>query len=268
MNIIPAFGLGTYRLKGQTVTDAVNTALELGYPLIDTAQIYDNEKEIGQAIANSSTRRERVFLTTKIWIDNLNKARLIPSLQESLKKLHTDYVDLTLIHWPSPQGAVAVTEYISALMEAKTQGLTRFIGVSNFPVALMQEAITVAGPREIAACQIELHPYLQNQKVVAFAQSNGIHITSYMTLGYGRILNDPVIQAIAERHHATPAQVALAWAMQLGYAVIPSSTQRRNLESNLNAQTLHLTDRDMQEIACLDRGERIANPAHLAPKWD
>jgi 2,5-diketo-D-gluconate reductase B len=266
---IPAFGLGTYRLKGQVVIESVKNSLELGYRLIDTAQIYDNEAAVGQAIAESGVARKDLFITTKIWTDNFARAKLIPSLKDSLAKLRTDHVDLTLIHWPSPGGAVPVAEFMGALAEAKAQGLTKHIGVSNFNIALMKEAIAAVGANEIATNQVELHPYLQNRKVVAFAQSQGIHITSYMTLAYGKVLQDPVIEAIARAHGAaTTAQVALAWAMQLGYAVIPSSTKRVNLESNLKAQQLRLTDDEMAQIATLDRDGRLAGFNGLAPVWD
>ena len=132
----------------------------------------------------------------------------------------------------------------------------------------MREAIKAVGAGEIATNQIELHPYLQNRKVVEFARSQGIHITSYMTLGDGKVLGDPVIHDIAQQHGATPAQVALAWAMQQGYAVIPSSTKRSHLQANLEAQKLRLTADDMARIATLERGERLVNPAGLAPAWD
>ncbi|WP_166365089.1 2,5-didehydrogluconate reductase DkgB [Pseudomonas akapageensis] len=265
---IPPLGLGTFRLKGQVVIDSVRTALELGYRAIDTAQIYGNEAEIGQAIAESGVPRKDLFITTKIWTENLSADTLIPSLKESLSKLRTDHVDLTLIHWPSPKGAVPVAEFMTALAEARAQGLTRQIGVSNFTVALLEQAIAVVGADAIATNQIELHPYLQNRTLVAFARSKGIHITSYMTLGYGKTLQDPVIQQIASRHQATPAQVALAWAMQLGYAVIPSSTRRENLAGNLKATALHLSAEDMAQIAALERGERLVDPEGIAPAWD
>ncbi|ARP90619.1 2,5-didehydrogluconate reductase B [Bordetella genomosp. 9] len=265
---LPAFGLGTYRLQGQTVIDSVRQALELGYRAIDTAQIYGNEAEIGRAIADSGVARDALYLTTKIWTDNLAPEKLIPSLKESLTRLRTDHVDLTLIHWPSPDDAVPLEDSLAALRDACQQGLTREIGVSNFTVALMQRAIDAVGAGAIATNQIELHPYLQNRKVTDFAARHGIHITSYMTLGYGKVLADPVIREIADRRHATPAQVALAWAMQLGYAVIPSSTKRENLASNLLARDLKLSDDDMREIAALDRGERLVSPGGLAPDWD
>ncbi|MFP3518646.1 2,5-didehydrogluconate reductase DkgB [Pseudomonas sp. SIMBA_077] len=265
---VPAFGLGTYRLKGQVVIDSVKNALELGYRAVDTAQIYENEAEVGLAIAKSGVARDELFITSKIWVSHFAKDKLIPSLEESLKKLRTDHLDLTLIHWPSPNDEVPVAEFLGALLEAKQRGLTKAFGVSNFTIALMKEAIAAVGAENIATNQIEVHPYLQNRNVVKFAQSQGIHITSYMTLAYGEVLKDPVIVGIAKRHDATPAQVTLAWAMQLGYSVIPSSTKRANLESNLKAQTLTLTVDDMAQIAKLDRGHRLTNPQSVAPEWD
>ncbi len=265
---IPAFGLGTFRLQGQVVVDSVRNALDLGYRAIDTAQIYANEAEVGRAVAESGVARDEVFLTTKIWIDNLSRARLIPSLRESLEKLRTDHVDLTLIHWPSPNGAVPLAESLEALAEARAQGLTRQIGVSNFTVALLQQAIDVAGADAIATNQIEISPYLTNRRVTDFARTHGVHLTSYMTLAYGKVLQERVLQEIAARHGATPAQVALAWALRQGHAVIPSSTKRENLASNLGALRLQLDEADMARIATLDRNERLANPAGVAPAWD
>lgn len=265
---IPAFGLGTFRLKDDVVIASVKTALELGYRTIDTAQIYDNEAAVGQAIAESGIAREALFITTKIWIENLSKDKLIASLKESLQKLRTDYVDLTLIHWPSPNDAVAVEEFMEALLEAKTLGLTRQIGISNFTIPLMQRAIAAVGAENIATNQIELSPYLQNRKVVDWATEHAIHITSYMTLAYGKALKDEVIASIAKKHSATPAQVILAWAMGEGYAVIPSSTKRENLASNLLAQNLTLDADDKKAIAALDCNDRLVSPEGLAPEWD
>lgn len=268
MNTIPAFGLGTFRLQDQLVIDSVSNGLELGYRAIDTAQIYGNEAEVGAAIAASGVRRDELFLTTKIWVDHYAKDKLLPSLEESLAKLRTDYVDLTLIHWPAPGNGVSVEEFMTALAEAKARGLTRRIGVSNFNIELTRQAIAAVGKEEIATNQIELSPYLQSRKLVDFLQGQGIHVTSYMTLAYGKVLGDPVIAAIAQRHQATSAQVALAWALQLGYSVIPSSTKRENLASNLLAQRLRLSEEDMARIASLERNGRQVDPAGLAPQWD
>ncbi|WP_293761980.1 2,5-didehydrogluconate reductase DkgB [uncultured Aquitalea sp.] len=265
---LPLFGLGTFRLQGQAVIDSVSQALELGYRAIDTAQIYNNEAEVGLAVAESGVPREQLFLTTKIWTDNYAADKLIPSLRASLDKLRTDAVDLTLIHWPAPGHPVQPEEYLTALAEAKSLGLTRQIGVSNFNIALTRRAIDILGPGEIATNQIELSPHLQNRRLAAFLKEAGIAVTSYMTLGYGKVLQDPTIQNIARQHSASPAQVALSWAMNKGYSVIPSSTKRENLAGNLLAEQLRLSDEDIRAIDGLECGGRLVNPAGLAPEWD
>src|SRR5690606_27096763 len=173
---IPSFGVGTFRLTGQTVIDSVRNAIDLGYRAVDTAQIYGNEAEVGQAIAESGVARSELFVTTKIWADNHARARLVPSLRASLEKLRTDYVDLTLIHWPAPGNGVALPEYMEALAEAKALGLTRRIGISNFNIALTQQAIDVVGKGEIATNQIELSPYLQCRTLAAFLKEQGITV--------------------------------------------------------------------------------------------
>lgn len=265
---IPAFGLGTFRLKNDIVIASVKTALELGYRTIDTAQIYDNEAAVGQAIEESAIPRTELFITTKIWIENLSKEKLIPSLKESLRKLRTDYVDLALIHWPSPEDTVSVEEFMQALLEAKKEGLTREIGISNFTIPLMETAIASVGAENIATNQVELSPYLQNRKVVDWAKEHGIHITSYMTLAYGKALKDAVIMRIADKYKATAAQVILAWAIGEGFAVIPSSTKRENLASNMLALDLKLDDEDKKAIAKLECNDRLVSPEGLAPDWD
>lgn len=265
---VPKLGLGTFRLENEVVIESVKNALEVGYRFIDTAQIYGNEAAIGQAIEENGTAREELYITTKIWTKNLSKDQLISSLKESLQKLRTDYVDLTLIHWPSPNNAVSVKESMLALMEAKAMGLTREIGISNFTIELMKEAIEAVGVDNLTTNQIELSPYLQNRKVVDWARENNIHITSYMTLAYGKALKDEVINMIAHKHSSTAAQVILAWAMQLGYSVIPSSTKRVNLASNLEAVSLKLDAEDMAKMNTLDCNDRLVNPEGLAPLWD
>ncbi|MNC05047.1 2,5-diketo-D-gluconic acid reductase B [compost metagenome] len=157
---------------------------------------------------------------------------------------------------------------MSALLAAKKQGLTREIGISNFTIPLMEKAIASVGAENIATNQIELSPYLQNRQVVEWAQQHGIHITSYMTLAYGKALKDETILRIAAKHSATAAQVILAWAMGEGYAVIPSSTKPENLASNLLAQDLQLDQEDKKAIAALDCNDRLVSPEGLAPKWD
>lgn len=264
---MPKIGLGTFRLKDQIVIDSVLAGLEVGYRHIDTAQIYENEAEVAQAIAQSGVSRNELYLTTKIWTANLSKTKLIDSLKISLDKLQTDQLDLTLIHWPSPNNAVAVAEYMEALALAKQQGLTREIGVSNFTVAHLQQAVDAVGAEQIANQQIELHPFLQSSKVVAFCQQHDIAITAYMPLAYGKVMHEPVLQHIASGHQATAAQVSLAWLLQRGFSVIPSSTQRSHLQSNLQAGKLLLSAAEMQVVAGLDKNERIVAP-DFGPVWD
>jgi 2,5-diketo-D-gluconate reductase B len=265
---IPHIGLGTFRLQEQVVIDSVRNGIEAGYRHIDTAQIYGNEAEVGQAITDSGVARDALFVTTKIWIDNLAQGKLIPSLKESLRKLRLEQLDLTLIHWPSPKDVIPVADFMAALAEAKAAGLTRLIGVSNFTNTQLRQAITAVGAVQIATQQVEIHPFMQNRKVVEFARSQGIHITAYMPLAYGKVMQEPVIARIAERHQVNPAQIALAWALQQGFAVIPSSTKRANLESNLRLQGIVLSADDMTQIASLERNERLVNPDGLAPAWD
>lgn len=264
---MPAIGLGTFRLQGQTVIDSVRTGLELGYRHIDTAQIYGNEAEVGQAIADSGLDRGSLFVTTKIWTENLSAAALAPSLEASLTRLQLDQVDLTLIHWPSPGDAIPLAESLTALAEAKARGLTRHIGVSNFTLAQLQQAIDLVGADRIASVQIEMHPFLQNRRVARLAGENGIPVTAYMPLAYGKVMHDPVLQRLAVQHDTSPAQVALSWLLQQGFAVIPSSTRREHLQANLQAARVRLSAADSAAIAALERGERLVNP-DFAPQWD
>ena len=264
---IPTIGLGTYRLKGQDVIDSVSQALELGYRHIDTAQIYDNEQDVGRAIAGSGVARDELFVTTKIWITNLAPRKLIPSLQESLRKLDLERVDMTLIHWPSPEDKVPMEEYLPMLLEAREQGLTRHIGVSNFTIEHLGKAIDLVGAGNIATNQVEIHPFMHNRKVAEFARHQGVQLTAYMPLAVGKVMQDPVLRAIGQAHDATPAQVTLAWLLQLGYVVIPSSTRREHQEDNLRAAQLQLSQEDVAAISALERNERIADP-DFAPTWD
>ncbi|MFW2077893.1 2,5-didehydrogluconate reductase DkgB [Acinetobacter sp. ULE_I010] len=266
--IIPQFGVGTFRLTGQTVIDSVKNALDIGYRAVDTAQIYGNEADVGQAIKESHIPRDDLFITTKIWTENYSAEKMIPSLKDSLQKLGTDAVNLTLIHWPAPSLNISVAEMMQNLLEAKRLGLTQLIGISNFNIDLTRQAIDAVGLENIATNQIELSPYLQNKPLVNFLNTQQIDVTSYMTLAYGKVLDNDVLKEIAHHHQASTAQIALAWAMQNGYAVIPSSTKRDNLIANLKAQDIQLSFEEMQMIAALDQNAREVNPENLAPEWD
>ncbi len=267
LNTLPNIGLGTFRLKGDDAREAVKSALSLGYRHIDTAQMYENEAEVGDGITSSGIPRREIFLTTKIWYDRLRASDLIHSLHESLARLKTDHVDLALIHWPSPGDEVPMEEYLGALRDAQREGLTRHIGVSNFTCAQMDRAKAILGDTPMLTNQVEVHPFLANRAVVAHAQKLGITVTGYMPLAVGRVMEDETLQRIARERNVTPAQIALAWAAARGVVPIPSSTRPSHQKANLDALTLTLSDDEIRAIDALDRGERIANPA-FAPDWD
>ncbi|WPU66671.1 2,5-didehydrogluconate reductase DkgB [Peredibacter starrii] len=262
---MPQIGLGTFRLKGDDAYNSVKTGLEVGYRHIDTAQIYDNEEEVGKALTDSGLPRAEVFVTTKIWNSNLGKENLIPSLMESLRKLQTSYVDLLLIHWPSKE--FALKETLDELMKAKAQGLTKEIGISNFPIKETQEAIDLIGANNIYTNQIEIHPFLQNKKLVNFLNEKGIRVTAYMPLAYGKVMTDETLKSVGGIHDASPATVSMSWLLDQGFTVIPSSTKRSNLENNLKTRVKFLTSQDAIKIQSLDRNERLAQP-EFSPKWD
>ncbi|HDX8342575.1 TPA: 2,5-didehydrogluconate reductase DkgB [Aeromonas dhakensis] len=264
---MPNLGLGTFRLTGQPLRDSLLQGLELGYRHIDTAQIYANEAEVGQLMRESGVPRQDIYLTTKVWTSEFGPGKVIQSLEVSLEKLGTDYLDLALIHWPSPKDEVPMTVYLEQLAEAKARGLTREIGVSNFTVAQLKQAIEILGPGAIAHQQVEIHPLLQNRKVVAFCKDHGIAITAYMPLAYGKVLTEPLLMEIGKRHGVSAAQVSLAWLLAQGMAVIPSSTKRENLAANLAVLKVTLTAEELAAIATLERGERCADP-DFAPDWD
>jgi 2,5-diketo-D-gluconate reductase B len=188
-------------------------------------------------------------------------------VKESLAKLQVEAVDLLLIHWPDVAGKVAMATYLAQLAEAQQQGQTRHIGVSNFTNAQLSQAIEVLGEGRIMTNQVEVHPYLQNRRVIEHCQARNIQVTGFMPLAVGKVLEDEVLQSIAANHQASVAQVVLAWQLQQGLVTIPSSTKRGNLETNLQATALELTADEMARIAQLDRGERIANP-DFSPAWD
>lgn len=267
--MIPALGFGTYRLTGNVAQQSVAAALRAGYRHIDTAQIYGNEREVGRAIAASGVPRDELFVTTKVWVDHYEPDALLLSLEESLDRLQLDSVDLVLIHWPAPDNPVPMDAYLPALLEARGQCMTQHVGVSNFSIADLKQALELVGEGSLLTNQVEVHPYLQNRALVDFCRAEGIRVTAYLPLAYGKVNQDPVLQAIAIRHGVSAAQVSLAWLLQRGLLVIPSSTQATHIRDNLAAARIVLTDDDMAAIAALDRNERLIDPAELAPRqWD
>lgn len=266
-HILPQPGLGTYRLKEQAVIDSVTSALELGYRHLDSAQMYENEAAVGKAIHQSGIARDELFVTTKIWWDKLEPKQLTAAIEQSLENFGLDQLDLVLIHWPSPNGEVPMADTIGALDAARARGLTRHIGVSNFTIGQIDEALTLPGGENIVTNQIEVHPFLANRKLVEHCQSKGLEVTAYMPLAVGKVMDDPVLKRIAQAHDASPAQIALAWIAARDIIVIPSSTKPANQKSNLEAMNIRLSDDEIEQINRLDRGDRQANPS-FAPRWD
>ncbi|MAM56714.1 MAG: 2,5-didehydrogluconate reductase DkgB [Salinicola sp.] len=266
-HILPQPGLGTYRLKEQAVIDSVTSALELGYRHLDSAQMYENEAAVGKAIRQSGVPRDELFVTTKIWWDKLEPKALTGAIEQSLENFGLDRLDLILIHWPSPGDEVPMADTLAALDAARARGFTRHIGVSNFTIAQIDQALGLPGGENIVTNQIEVHPFLANRKLVEHCQAKGLDVTAYMPLAVGKVMKDPVLQRIADAHDASPAQVALAWIAARDIIVIPSSTNPANQKSNLEAMKLRLSDDEIARIDDLDRGDRQANPS-FAPDWD
>lgn len=262
---VPALGFGTWQLTGATCERAVATALELGYRHIDTAQAYGNEREVGRGIAQSGVKRDAIFLTTKIAPDNLAAKDVTRSLAASLDALGTDHVDLLLIHWPS--ATVKMGETLRAMSAAKAEGKIKHIGVSNFTVAHMREAIETHGA-EIFCNQIEYHALLAQRRVIDFSRAHGIMVTAYCPLARGRIADQPALTVIAKRHGKSVAQIALRWLIQQdGVAAIPKSSKREHIAANFALFDFTLSDAEMAEIGGLRGDTRVVSPA-FAPRWD
>jgi 2,5-diketo-D-gluconate reductase B len=260
---VPAIGFGTWELVGDDTFPGVTAALELGYRHIDTAQVYENEAAVGEAIAASGIDRDEIFLTTKVWNDQLTPEKIKRSTEESLAKLKTDHVDLLLVHWPLRLGKLEAN--LAAFVELMEAGATRHIGVSNFTPDHLRRALDAA---PIFTNQVEHHAYLAQPELLALTAEHGILFTAYSPLARGELLADPAVVAIAEERGATPAQVLLRWVLDEGdhVAVIPKATKRERIEENLGALDVELTDGDRDALASLDRGKRQVDPP-WAPDW-
>jgi 2,5-diketo-D-gluconate reductase A len=264
-NTIPQLGYGVWQVVDEVAADVVGQALEAGYRHIDTARAYDNEEGVGRALRASGLPREDVFVTTKLWNDDHDFDRAIAALDASLERLGLEYVDLYLIHWAKPKQGKHVEAW-KALIELQKRGKARSIGVSNFPIAQLEEIIEATGVTPVVH-QIELHPDFAQDELRAFGREHGILTEAWSPLGQGgELLEDPVIGEIAAAHGATPAQVVIAWHLAIGNIVIPKSVTPERIVSNLVAAELELTDEDLERLATLDKGEagRIgADPAGI-----
>lgn len=264
---IPALGFGTFRIPGADVLRIVPHALKAGFRHVDTAQIYGNEAEVGEAISGSGIVRGDIFLTTKVWVENYKHDAFIASVDESLKKLKTDYVDLLLLHWPNE--AVSLAEQIGALNAVKEAGKVRHIGVSNFTTALMAEAVALSSA-PLVTNQIEYHPYLNQDAVIAAARQAGLSITGYFAMADGKVFNEPVLKDIASRHGKSVAQVVLRWLVQQdGVIALSKTITEARVAENAAIFDFALSTEDMAAIHGLATSEgRIVSPDGLAPAWD
>jgi 2,5-diketo-D-gluconate reductase B len=262
---VPAIGFGTSSLGN--CGEIVATALELGYRHIDTAWKYGTERGVGDGIRAARVPRDEIFLTTKVSHEYLRTDDFARSVDESLKNLGVDFVDLLLVHWPNPE--IPLAEPIAALAKAKRQGLARHIGVANFNVALLDEAIRLC-PEPLVTLQAEYHAHLDQTKLLEACRQRGLIFTAYCPLGRGRLLHDPVLADIAARKGRPLAQIALRWLIQQGNIVaIPRSSNPKRMAENMKVFDFALSEDEMKRIAALKRPDgRIANPAGRVPAWD
>jgi 2,5-diketo-D-gluconate reductase B len=264
---IPLLGLGTWELKGRACARIVEQALRLGYRHVDTAQMYDNERDVGEGVRASGLKRDDVFITTKIWPSHFTPRDFARAAKERLVQLRMSEVDLLLLHWPNPR--VPLAETIGALCQAKKDGIARHIGVSNFTVALIEEA--AAHATEPLVCnQIEVHPFLDQSTVITAARRHGMAIVAYSPIARGRVKSDPVLARVGRAHGKTPAQVCLRWLVQQDIAVIPRTSRIERLSENLAIFDFDLSPADMAEIGKLARRDgRIVDYAYSgSPAWD
>ena len=263
---IPALGFGTSPPTGALAADEVVTALKAGYRHIDTARKYGTERQVGEALRASGVPRGEIFLTTKVSHENLREADFARSVDESLKALNVGYFDLLMIHWPNPD--IPVSEAVKGLAKAKRQGIARNIGVANFNISLIDQALHHC-VEPIVALQAEYHPYLDQTKVLAACRERGLAFVAYCPLGRGRLFNDKVLAEIAASRNRSVAQIALRWLMQQNVGAIPRSSNPGRIAANFNVFDFTLSDDEMARISALKRPDgRIADPRGRVPPWD
>jgi diketogulonate reductase-like aldo/keto reductase len=262
---IPLLGLGTWDIRGDVCKRIVEQALRLGYRHVDTAQAYENEREVGEGIRNSGVPRGEIHVTTKVWWTQLAPADLLRSTRESLVRLKLDYVDLLLIHWPN--SSVPLDQTIAALCKARRDGMTKHVGISNFTTALIDQAVQYS-TEPLATNQVEMHPYLDQSKVIAACRANEISVTAYSPIVRGKAGDEPVLTKIGKAHKKSAAQVCLRFLVQQGVLVIPRTSKLERLSENSAIFDFELSPAEMSEIQGLYRPDgRMISPS-WAPEWD
>lgn len=259
---IPDIGLGTWQNENpEQCAESVEDALDVGYRHVDTAQIYGNESAVGEGLAASDVDRDDVFLATKIWISNLASEDVFDSFDTSLERLQTDYVDALYVHWPARK--YDAEETLSAFEELHDSGLVRNVGVSNFTVSYLDEALDHV---DVAVNQFEMHPLLPQEELVDACHERDVEVVAYSPLARGDVFDVPEIEEVADRHDASPAQVSLTWLMEKDVHPIPKATGRDHIEDNYGALDLELSEDDVAEIDGIERRRREVEP-DFAPDW-
>jgi 2,5-diketo-D-gluconate reductase B len=264
---IPLIGLGTWDLRGKTCARMVEQALRLGYRHIDTAEMYGNEAEVGEGLHASHVKRDEVFVTTKVWPSHFAPRELERAAKESLVKLRLSEVDLLLLHWPNPN--IPLVETLGALCKVKKAGLARHIGVSNFTVALVDEAVRLAS-EPIVCNQIEVHPFLDQSKIIAACRAQGIAVVAYSPIARGGVKNNKLLAQIGQGHGKTAAQICLRYLVQQDIVVIPRTSKVERLMENFAIFDFELSPDEMKEIAGLaHRDGRVVDFSFSgSPNWD
>jgi 2,5-diketo-D-gluconate reductase B len=262
---MPRLGFGTFRMPGGGCQPVVESAIGLGFRHIDTAAMYENEDAVGAAITASGVKRGDLFITTKVWHDQLGRGAIRRAFDTSLSKLKLDYVDLYMVHWPAAN--MDLPAVLEEMMTIKADGRIRAIGVCNFNMRMMRQAVEeVRAP--IAALQIEYHPFLSQAKMLDYVRGKGIPLTAYAPLAQGRAAHDETLQRIGTKHGVSAAQIAIAWLLdQPGVIAIPKAQKESSQRSNLEALKIKLDDEDRAEIAALPKDQRYVKPP-FAPDWN
>lgn len=265
---IPALGLGTWRLRPETVEHILPVALEAGYRHIDTAQIYRNEQAVGKAVEESDVDREEIFITTKIWPDHFAPKDLLSSLHESLERLRSDYVDLLLLHWPE-FGGHGMNHTLEALMLARLEGLAHHIGLSNFNIEQTEQAVAFCGEGTLSASQVEYHVYLAQRRLRRVLARENLVLIAHTPLAQAYCVNDRILWDIGSQYGKTAPQIALRWLVEQDrVAATPATSNPHHAKANIDIFDFALSAEDRQRIAGMARGMRLCQPAGLAPAWD
>jgi diketogulonate reductase-like aldo/keto reductase len=264
---IPFVGLGTWDLRGRTCARIVEQALRLGYRHIDTAEMYGNEHEVGEGLRASGVKRDEAFIATKIWPSHFAPRELERAAKDSLVNLRLSEVDLLLLHWPNPN--IPLSETLGALCKVKQAGLARHIGISNFTVAMIADAVRLSS-EPLVCNQIEVHPFLDQSKVIAACRAHGMAVVAYSPIARGEAKNDKVLTRIGRAHDRTAAQVCLRFLVQQRIVVIPRTSKIERLSENLAIFDFELSEQEMTDIAALaHRDGRVVNYSFSgSPEWD